>query len=298
MLRLTEGTIVDLFDDAGQAASGSIVTTTGDVVVRIQSVTPPPANRLKLIVASAVPKANRADWMIEKLAEIGVDVFIPLAAARSVVLPEGRGKLDRWERLSAEATKQSRRIGVMAIEPLTDVDEVVKKLPAGGVAWCLSTESGSIAMTTAIASIRDARPTSLTLFIESRRWLDDRRTRGVCQCQRHRGPHDRQRAAASKRRRWLVLRLWRRWANDVRVQSAGHEPTALSAIPTASTAVYATAVPATLFVGWRHRPASRRSSGRRSLAFVLAGLMLVLAGCLGLISRYRLTSYRPSRANN
>ena len=46
------------------------------------------------------PKANRADWMVEKLSELGVDQFIPLAAARSVVLPEGKNKLERWQRLS------------------------------------------------------------------------------------------------------------------------------------------------------------------------------------------------------
>lgn len=165
VLRLTAGTEVELFDDAGQAAAGTIVVTEGQVVVRVSAITAAPANRLKLVVASAVPKANRADWMIEKLAEIGVDVFIPLAAARSVVLPEGRGKLDRWDRLSAEAAKQSRRIGVMAIEPLTDVTAVLKSLPADGVAWCLSTEAGSVTISTAVESILASRPTTLTLLI-------------------------------------------------------------------------------------------------------------------------------------
>ncbi len=157
--------MVDLFDDAGQTSSGTIVTTDSDVIVRVQSITHTPTDRLKLVIAAAVPKANRADWMIEKLAEIGVDVFIPLSASRSVVLPEGRGKLDRWERLSTEAAKQSRRVGVMAIEPLTGVDKLLKNLPADGVAWCLSTEGGSIAISQALQNLSKNGATSLTLFI-------------------------------------------------------------------------------------------------------------------------------------
>ena len=53
--------------------------------------------------------------MIEKLAEIGVSRFIPLQTARSVVHPEGAGKLDRWERLASEAAKQSHRTGNLEI---------------------------------------------------------------------------------------------------------------------------------------------------------------------------------------
>ena len=100
-----------------------------------------------------MPKGDRADWMIEKLSELGVEEFVPLAAARSVVLPEGKGKRDRWVRIATEAAKQSRRAGVMRITELTSLAVALRRATGGTTAtdalpeapprqvWFLSTES-------------------------------------------------------------------------------------------------------------------------------------------------------------
>src|SRR5678816_394715 len=85
-------------------------------------------------------RGDRADWMVEKLSELGVLEFVPLAAARSVVLPERRGKRDRWLRIATEAAKQSRRAGVMRITELAPLDDALVRAKAAGAAWFLSTE--------------------------------------------------------------------------------------------------------------------------------------------------------------
>ena len=98
---------------------------------------------IALTLVAAVPKGDRADWMVEKLSELGVAEFVPLAAARSVVLPGGKGKRERWLRIATEAAKQSRRAGVMRVTELTSVNDAVRrcKIPGGGGgAWFLSTE--------------------------------------------------------------------------------------------------------------------------------------------------------------
>ena len=100
------------------------------VVVDVESVERRAAGR-SITVASAVPKGDRADWMIEKLSELGVAAFIPLRTARSVVHPEGAGKLDRWNRIAVEAAKQSRRNGVMRIEPLASLTSLLPKIEPG-----------------------------------------------------------------------------------------------------------------------------------------------------------------------
>ncbi len=147
VLRLTQGTAIEVFDDAGNIAHGELVTVTaGSVTVRVSELREDASGQqMSLTIAAAVPKGDRADWMIEKLSEIGVDRFIPLAAERSVVLPEGKNKRERWMRIATEAAKQSRRRGVMQIDALRSPadagSEVLRR--AGCIGLCLSTERPS-----------------------------------------------------------------------------------------------------------------------------------------------------------
>jgi 16S rRNA (uracil1498-N3)-methyltransferase len=140
VLRMAAGDAVEVFDDAGAVGSGTLTAVTPSAVVvsvdAVREATPLPFH---FRIASAVPKANRADWLVEKISELGAEAFIPLATARSVALPEGAGKLQRWQRLAAESAKQSRRAGVMRIEPLTPLDKEVDHAIGAGDAWSLST---------------------------------------------------------------------------------------------------------------------------------------------------------------
>ena len=78
-----------------------------------------------LVIASALPKGDRADYLIEKLTELGVTSFVPLVTARSVVVPKtlGRGEVhpnghrgeqavrpkpSHGDRLAAEVVRVSR----------------------------------------------------------------------------------------------------------------------------------------------------------------------------------------------
>jgi 16S rRNA (uracil1498-N3)-methyltransferase len=115
-----------------------------------------------LTIAAAVPKAARADWMIEKLSELGTDIFIPLIAQRSVVVPQGKGKMDRWRRLAEESARQSGRQGVMTIEPVTPLEEILKhRKDLDEAHWVLSIDDGA----TSIISSLAAMPAKLTVLI-------------------------------------------------------------------------------------------------------------------------------------
>jgi 16S rRNA (uracil1498-N3)-methyltransferase len=145
VLRLREGDGLELFDDAGAVGRGVIVLCSSASVrvdVREMSVAGPDET-IELSIAAAVPKGNRADWMIEKLSELGAARFIPLRTERSVVLPEGKNKMERWSRLAREAARQSRRRGVMDIEALTGVGELIGRESADTdslAMWHLSTQ--------------------------------------------------------------------------------------------------------------------------------------------------------------
>lgn len=142
VLRLADGTTVEVFDDRGASATGRLVLSDDRrAIVEVEQINEPqPGAQAQITVASAVPKGERADWMVEKLSELGVAAFVPLAAERSVVLPEGKGKRERWIRIATESAKQSRRAGVMRIDPLKRVSDLLAGNPHGFV---LSTEPGA-----------------------------------------------------------------------------------------------------------------------------------------------------------
>jgi 16S rRNA (uracil1498-N3)-methyltransferase len=78
----------------------------------------------KLHIASALPKGDRGDFLIEKLTELGATDFTPLITERTVVKP-GEDKPDKLRRAVIEASKQSGRNVLMRIHP-----------PAKWVEWC------------------------------------------------------------------------------------------------------------------------------------------------------------------
>lgn len=68
-----------------------------------------------LVVASAMPKGDRADFLIEKLTELGVTRFVPLVTARSVVQPK-ESSVEKFQRAVIEASKQCGRNRLMSVD--------------------------------------------------------------------------------------------------------------------------------------------------------------------------------------
>jgi len=70
-------------------------------------------------VATALPRGDRGESMVERLAQLGAAVLRPLLAERAS--PEARGesprRLERLARSAREACKQSGRLWSLAIEP-------------------------------------------------------------------------------------------------------------------------------------------------------------------------------------
>lgn len=125
VLRLRDGDAVEAFDAAGRTGAGVLRDRgNGAAEVEILSAHADSAG-LRAIVASAVPKGDRADWMIEKLGELGVERFVPLSTERAVVVPAGQNKILRWRRLAQESARQSRRHGVMAIDDVATIEQAL-----------------------------------------------------------------------------------------------------------------------------------------------------------------------------
>ncbi|MFH1418563.1 MAG: RsmE family RNA methyltransferase [Planctomycetota bacterium] len=126
VLRLKVGGEVALFDGRGAEVTGrvrSIVHRTFEVEVTHRYGMHRDSGPC-LVMAAACPKGNRADWLVEKCAELGVRALWLLKTERGSVDP-GEGKLTRWCRKGVEAAKQSGHTITMAVEPARTVAEAL-----------------------------------------------------------------------------------------------------------------------------------------------------------------------------
>lgn len=67
-------------------------------------------------IASAIPKGDRLDFLVEKLTELGAARFTPLVTERSAVRPRA-DVVEKYERMVIEASKQCGRNVLMAVDP-------------------------------------------------------------------------------------------------------------------------------------------------------------------------------------
>lgn len=78
-----------------------------------------PGPRLRLVLGQALLKSKTMELVIQKATELGVEVFVPIEAARSVVRLGGKEapRLERWRKIAREAAKQCRRPDIPSLQP-------------------------------------------------------------------------------------------------------------------------------------------------------------------------------------
>ena len=125
VLRLQEGDEVELFDGDGRVAHCRIIdmeATLGCELLRVGA-SERGESPLFTVLFQAIPKGKRWKWILEKATELGVNAIIPLQTERTVVqIPKRRleGRLERWEKILASATRQCQRTVVPQIcAPMT-----------------------------------------------------------------------------------------------------------------------------------------------------------------------------------
>lgn len=116
--RIGVGDQVELFDGRGCAWPAEVEEIGKDrVELRVVGIAlTDPKTRLNLTLATAVPKGERFDWLVEKASELGVTRLVPILTERSVVDPR-TSKLDRLRRLAVESAKQCGRNTLLQIDP-------------------------------------------------------------------------------------------------------------------------------------------------------------------------------------
>jgi len=126
-LRLDAGATVVLFDGAGREWDGTVSRReAGRILVRVGTSRSVRA-AASYSIAVALPKGARADWMVEKLAELGVAEILPVRFRRSSV-PLTEARRARMERLALAAAKQSGRATLPVIGGELDVEGLLGRV--------------------------------------------------------------------------------------------------------------------------------------------------------------------------
>jgi 16S rRNA (uracil1498-N3)-methyltransferase len=189
VLRLRDRESITVTDGAGAWRTGTFtgagVEPAGEVIVE-------PAPDPPLTIAVAPPKGERAEWLVQKCTEVGVDRIVWLDAERSVVRWNGdraEQHLVRFRRIAAEAALQSRRVWLPVIEgpvPAAAVlptaaaaepggravgagDTTIAVGPEGGWSEAESERAGShVSLGSNVLRVETAAVVAVTLMVERR----------------------------------------------------------------------------------------------------------------------------------
>src|SRR5690348_8167091 len=119
--RLRRGDAVCLFNGDGRQYPARVEEVSRrEVTLGVFAVESPQRElTFRLEVAAPLPRGDRAQFLLEKLTELGVAAFVPLHTARSVVHPR-ETKLDKLQRHVIEASKQCRRNVLLQVRPMAE----------------------------------------------------------------------------------------------------------------------------------------------------------------------------------
>lgn len=125
-LRLHPGETLLVTDDRGTRYRTEVTHVTPQTIEsRIVETMPPPARSTpSLILAQALLKGEKMDWIIQKATELGVDCIVPVHTTHGVVKIQP-DRIDhqraRWQKIALEAAQQSERLTIPTIAGPTDL---------------------------------------------------------------------------------------------------------------------------------------------------------------------------------
>lgn len=131
VLRLKCGDKIMVFDGTGCEYMATISAMTSKAVtLRIEkqmAMAPEAEDLLRLSIGQAILKAQKMDFLVQKMTELGVSALYPFTCERSIPTVKTEKlsqKKNRWEKIAVEASKQCQRGTLLLIhdpQPLTSL---------------------------------------------------------------------------------------------------------------------------------------------------------------------------------
>lgn len=169
VLRLARGDEVYVFDGCGNEFRAVFISVDGkcaavEIIERLTDVVESP---LPLTLAVALMKGEKFDFVVQKATELGVRRVVPLITEHADVKVKGEQtgrRLERWQRISLEALKQSGRRRLVEISEPTKPRELLIANAAGTPAANLYfNERGGASLTEALVGAGEEN--AVTVFV-------------------------------------------------------------------------------------------------------------------------------------
>ncbi len=131
VLRLRQGDEVCVCDKSGTDYICTIDDVTKDKVTLkvISSELSKTESKINITLYQGVAKGEKMDYIIQKCVELGVKSFVPIITKRTVVkIADGNKKVQRWQKISQEAAKQSMRGIIPEVCMPMNFSDAVKKI--------------------------------------------------------------------------------------------------------------------------------------------------------------------------
>ena len=134
--RARRGDRASATDGRGSLATLRLASTGTPVVAEVESLDRAERTRRAWVWCGA-PEGERSDWLVEKLAELGVEVWQPIQSDRGRWRPRAaRG--ERWRRLAIAAMRQSRGRFLMEVRDPVELDTALGRVPSDAGLWVAS----------------------------------------------------------------------------------------------------------------------------------------------------------------
>ncbi|MFW5648013.1 MAG: 16S rRNA (uracil(1498)-N(3))-methyltransferase [Candidatus Alkaliphilus sp. MAG34] len=131
VLRLREGDMVEICDGANMEYVCKIQSIQKDniilsIIEKKQSIREPP---VEVVLYQGIPKGNKMELIIQKTVELGVTEILPVEMKRTVIRfsdnKDKQNKVQRWQKIALEASKQCKRGIIPAVYPPVSFGEAL-----------------------------------------------------------------------------------------------------------------------------------------------------------------------------
>ena len=153
VLRMRAGDEVRLLDGDGlYRATLERVDAAATVALALERL-PSPEARVRMTLFQGMPKADKMEWIAQKLTELGAWSVQPVMTERAVAGAERGGKRERWARIALEAAKQSGRAHVPQIGDTLSFPALIDALSGFDAAFVAWEEERALSVTQAVTEV-------------------------------------------------------------------------------------------------------------------------------------------------